>query len=238
MAANTGDEPHIDLPSAFAMLPFQMHMFTDLVSSAPDGLLVIGKATDDHSDRAILISSTGRAMGMDRVLLSLLSLYTDPKMLVLVINVNEQDLGLLTEELGGFSAHHPPVAITTEQSSTDRQDLYLRGGLFSFTADETCLPVNDANDRAAGVIFVTSRILAVDMLTQRIPMKKITGLVVANAHKVTPLTPEAFILRLYRHENREGFVKAVTDNAHGFVSEYNTVEKVRRSFLSVLAAVT
>lgn len=72
---------------------------------------------------------TGRGLGLDRVMLALLCLYTDPRMLVLVINVPETDLGLLMEELSGFSHCHPPVAVTTDQTGAERKKLYLRGGM-------------------------------------------------------------------------------------------------------------
>lgn len=39
---------------------------------------------------------------------------------------------------------------------------------------------------AGGVLFVTSRILVVDMLTERIPINLITGIIVYHAHKYTP----------------------------------------------------
>ncbi|EDQ92827.1 uncharacterized protein MONBRDRAFT_13638, partial [Monosiga brevicollis MX1] len=147
-----------------------------------------------------------RGMGLERVLLSVLALYCDPRLLVLVINVNQTEQELLMEDLTGIMPQHPPMSMTNEQTSLERETLYLRGG----------------------VVFVTSRILVVDMLTNRLPMDKVAGLVVANAHLVTPTTSEAFILRLYRHANRVGFIKAVTDNPYAFVSGFNTVERVLR----------
>jgi DNA excision repair protein ERCC-4 len=69
------------------------------------------------------------------------------------------------------------------------------------------------------------------MLTDKVPIDKITGLVVANAHNVTPASSEAFILRLFRHANHTGFIKAVTDNAHAFINGYNLVEKVWNEIL-------
>ena len=65
----------------------------------------------------------------------------------------------------------------------------------------------------------------IDLLTQRLPINAITGIVVANAHRVSNLSTEAFILRLYRNANRTGFIKAVTDHAQGFNNSF-AVEKV------------
>ena len=53
-----------------------------------------------------------------------------------------------------------------------------------------------------GVLFVTSRILVVDLLTERCPADLVTGLIVYRAHAVVESAQEAFILRLYRQKNK------------------------------------
>ena len=75
---------------------------------------------------------------------------------------------------------------------------------------------------SGGVLFITSRILVVDMLRNQIPTHLIHGIIVNHAHKlaknvhalipkrqnllfcfrVTDESTEAFILRLYREKNK------------------------------------
>lgn len=55
---------------------------------------------------------------------------------------------------------------------------------------------------SGGVHIVTTRILIVDMLKKRIPIDKITGIVILRAHKVIESCQEAFVLRLYRQNNK------------------------------------
>lgn len=55
---------------------------------------------------------------------------------------------------------------------------------------------------SGGVHFVTTRILVVDMLKKRIPIEKITGIVVLKAHQVVESCQEAFVLRLFRQNNK------------------------------------
>src|SRR5699024_1779264 len=56
-----------------------------------------------------------------------------------------------------------PRRITGESMAAgSRRDLYLAGG----------------------VIFITTRLLVVDMLTKRVPFESLSGIVVANAHRV------------------------------------------------------
>ena len=69
-----------------------------------------------------------------------------------------------------------------------------------------------------GVQFITSRLLMVDLLTDRVPVKNVTGIVVYRAHEILRSFQESFILRLYREKKADGFVKAFTDNPTAITS--------------------
>ena len=101
----------------------------------------------------------------------------------------------------------PTAAINNEYSGAERDELY----------------------NAGGVIAVTSRILAVDFLTDRVPADKVTGLVVWDAHRVSETSSEAFILRLFRQKNKVGFIKGISDSADSFSAGFFKVEKVMKS---------
>ncbi|KAK6051007.1 hypothetical protein COOONC_11488 [Cooperia oncophora] len=58
-----------------------------------------------------------------------------------------------------------------------------------------------------GVQFLTSRIFLVDLLTDRVPVKNIAGILVYRAHQILSSFQESFILRLYRERKPGGFVK-------------------------------
>jgi DNA excision repair protein ERCC-4 len=55
---------------------------------------------------------------------------------------------------------------------------------------------------AGGVLFVSSRILVVDLLKDRVPVSHITGFLVCRAHTVLESCQEAFAIRLYRQRNK------------------------------------
>ena len=57
---------------------------------------------------------------------------------------------------------HLPQKVTTDISTTGRESVYLQGG----------------------VLFITTRILVVDFLMNRIPSHLITGLIVYRAHRI------------------------------------------------------
>lgn len=53
-----------------------------------------------------------------------------------------------------------------------------------------------------GVLFVSSRILVVDLLKHRIPTAQITGFLICRAYNILESCQEAFALRLFRMENK------------------------------------
>ena len=78
------------------------------------------------------------------------------------------------------------------------------------------------------VLFITARILVVDLLANRIPIAQINGLVVLNAHKVNENCLEAFICRLFRSKNRTGFIKGFSEKPNLFCNEMNKLDRAMR----------
>ncbi len=94
-----------------------------------------------------------------------------------------------------------PYDVTNEVSASGRIELY----------------------RSKPCLFVTTRILVVDMLNARIQGQHIAGMVIMNAHRVTDSSGEAFAVRLFRMANKHGFVRAFSDQPTGFASGFNKV---------------
>ncbi|XP_078415233.1 DNA repair endonuclease XPF isoform X1 [Cetorhinus maximus] len=157
-----------------------------------------------HEDGLVI---TAKGMGVDRILYNFLKLYSDPGNLVLVLNTNVAEEQYFIEQLRSEGVSHLPRIITNEIPSNERYTVYTEGG----------------------VLFVTSRILVVDFLTDRIPANLITGILVYKAHRIIESCQEAFILRLYRQKNKQGFIKAFTDNAVAFSLGFCRAERVMRN---------
>ncbi|KAF9169504.1 hypothetical protein BGX20_010237 [Mortierella sp. AD010] len=166
--------------------------------------IVAELATED----ALLIMARG--LGLRSIIGAFLQIYSQPQNLVLLINTNAEEEVALRDDLlrstnvGQGGAYFR--SITSEQSLSERSDLYRYGG----------------------VMAITSRILVMDLLTGRIPVHLITGILVANAHRVSATSTEAFILRLFRQGNSEGFVKAFSDQPEVFSAGFATLEKTMK----------
>lgn len=170
------------------LLEFETEMFLSLFGS--DGLLVAAEG-----------------MGIDRILLQFMRVYSEQGSLVLLLNTTTPEQEYLTEQLRVEGVSHLPRTVTSEVQSAERYNVYTEGG----------------------VLFVTSRILVVDFLTDRIPAHLISGILVYRAHKIIESCQEAFILRLFRQKNKTGFIKAFTDKATAFSSGFCQVERVMRN---------
>uniref|UniRef100_A0A673ABY2 DNA repair endonuclease XPF n=1 Tax=Sphaeramia orbicularis TaxID=375764 RepID=A0A673ABY2_9TELE len=170
------------------LLEFETEMFLGLFGS--DGLLVVAEG-----------------MGVDRILLQFMRVYSEQGSLVLLLNTTTAEQEYFTEQLRVEGVTHLPRTVTSDIQSTERFNVYTEGG----------------------VLFVTSRILVVDFLTDRIPAHLISGILVYRAHKIIESCQEAFILRLFRQKNKTGFIKAFTDKATAFSSGFCQVERVMRN---------
>ena len=131
----------------------------------------------------------------ERILLNLLKPYLDPGCLVIVVECPDYlETWLLAKLSEVDEIIIPPKIVTSDISTEKREASYMKGG----------------------VQFVTSRILIMDILQKRLPVHLITGLVFLNAHRVSDISAEAFIARLFRIENKTGFIKAFSSYVGGF----------------------
>ncbi|XP_058116302.1 DNA repair endonuclease XPF [Anopheles ziemanni] len=149
---------------------------------------------------ALVVCAKG--ISYERVMLNLLKIFCDNSTLVLVVNCSESEEQYYKTNLEQTEHIHESAKLSTERERT-----YLQGG----------------------IQFISTRILVVDLLKNRIPIELITGVFVVRAHEIIESCQEAFALRLYRQRNKVGFVKAFSRNVEAFTYGYGHVEKVMRN---------
>ena len=128
----------------------------------------------------------------------------------LILGLNDAQKRALRVHLKRLAPDTPfPPEITADFAGVDRRKAYDAGG----------------------PMFVTTRIAAVDILSERLPPARVAGLVVGNAHRVTDFSGEAFVARLFRAGNRVGFVRGLTDRPGDLVRGFNGVERAMKALM-------
>lgn len=128
--------------------------------------------------------------------------------LVIVLNCGD-DSGTFLELLAADGVPHAelPIVVDADMNAVERKRWYERHRL----------------------LMITTRIVVVDLLMNRLPRESVDGILVWNAHRVTDASPEAFILRLYRERNPTGFIKAFSEDPETLTSGFNRLEKTLRA---------
>lgn len=157
-----------------------------------------------HEDGLVVVA---KGLSLDTVFANIIRAYSDPNFLVLVLGTTDQEENYFLEKLLSFNVQQMPRVITSQCLSEERERIYLEGG----------------------VLFISGRILVVDLLKKRVPLHLVSGILVYRAHNIINSYQEAFALRLYRQVNKTGFIKAFTSSALSFTIGFSQVERVMRT---------
>ena len=156
-----------------------------------------------------------RGLGLLRIVTNLLHSYDAAgNNLVVVVGADPRENRWIGEGLAEHAAvSRAPLARGLTVVNTDvtnvgtREKLYARGGVFS----------------------ITSRILVVDVLSKLLDPAAITGLVVLHAERVVATSSEAFVVRVFRQNNKTGFLKAFSDHPEPFTTGFAPLTNTMRN---------
>ncbi|KAJ9052145.1 DNA repair protein RAD16, variant 5 [Entomophthora muscae] len=178
-------------------LPFQRRIFQDLLNEQ-DGLVI-----------------TSPGLGITSILTEFIHLYATKK----YATIQENSEGV-------NEVHHISGLVFLVNADWDIIDPYLAGRTRLIKVNNATL-ANERQEiyRRGGIIAITSRILVVDLLCNRVPIPLVTGFLVADAHQVSPNSTEAFILRIFRLQNKSGFIKAFSDRPDLFMAGFAPLER-------------
>lgn len=150
------------MSTSLPLAPFQAAMLEQLADDDRDCLLV-----------------AARGMGIHRLALAFMRVHCFPRSLVLVINVSDHERDAYVRLLTDIEPDTPPQVLTAATPIAERLSLYVKGG------EVVC-----SHTSHAGLVFVTSRILVVDLLTKKLSADLVSGIFVCNAHRVLPTSTE------------------------------------------------
>lgn len=79
--------------------------------------------------------------------------------------------------------------------------------------------------KKGGVFMCTNRVLITDFLEQNVDLSKVSALIIKNADKIYEDSLDAFIIYIYKKFNRNGIIKAFSNNCIPFSYGVNCLEK-------------
>jgi len=152
---------------------------------------------------------SGRGIGIEKLLFQVLRVFNEREVITVVIGCpsSVEEYVLEAFKSCGTADNLVPKIVNFESSISERVKMYDAGG----------------------ILFITSRILVVDLLVDRIPCDRISGIFYYDAHKVLESHQDSFIIRLFRMKNHTGFVKAFTQDAQSLTRGYGRLDRVMRS---------
>uniref|UniRef100_A0A224XJV8 DNA repair endonuclease XPF n=1 Tax=Panstrongylus lignarius TaxID=156445 RepID=A0A224XJV8_9HEMI len=160
----------------------------------------------------LLISAKG--LSYDSVIINLIKIFCDPGELVLVLGATNEEEQFFISELESMKITNLPKIISSESAVSEREAIYLAGG----------------------VLFLSSRILVVDLLKNRVPVANISGFIVLRAHRILDSCQDAFALRIFRQKNHTGFVNAFSHSPQSFTSGMMKLERIMKTlFVSTMS---
>ncbi|PLB37276.1 ssDNA endodeoxyribonuclease RAD1 [Aspergillus candidus] len=147
-----------------------------------------------------------RGLGILRLVTNLLHFYDAAgNNLVLVVGADDRENEWIGEALAEhYAISKTPMARGLKVINTERATVSMREKIYA----------------EGGVLSVTSRILVVDLLSKLLDPQKITGMIVLHADRVIATSTEAFIIRIFRDNNKTGFLKAFSDLPEPFTTGF------------------
>ena len=154
----------------------------------------------------LLVMAPG--LGLHVIVSKFLKLYSTSPGVVLIVNA-AGDEPLLRDVLqsDGVTYDALPVVVDADMPAPERKLLYTHGGC----------------------VFVTSRILVVDLLHGRIERGSASGVLLLHAHRVWEDSLEAWAVCMFKEQNPAGFVKAFSDDPEALTSGFDRLGKVMRA---------
>ncbi|KAK4758286.1 hypothetical protein SAY87_019587 [Trapa incisa] len=167
---------------------------------------IITDLLEEDSNGGLVIISSG--LSLASLISSLLLLHSPSQGTLLLLSpsstLKSHILHLLHQSDPSFPT---PAEITADLPAPSRHSLYCSGE----------------------AVFITPRILIVDLLMSRVPTSNVAGIIIPHAHSLTETSTEAFIVRVLKSVNKNAYVRAFSDKPHSMISGFAKAERIMKS---------
>ncbi|KAK5581094.1 hypothetical protein RB653_001122 [Dictyostelium firmibasis] len=167
---------------------------------------------DCLNDDGLVVMGSG--LGVHNIILGFLKYYSDSSDLVLFLdcqsNESLQNSYLFYHErllnFGIKFSNLPTMVNVDTVTSSTKTNMYSKGGVY----------------------FGPASIFVLDFLTKRMPCNLISGIIIQNAHRITDTSIEYLLIKLFRQNNKNGFIKAFTTEPSSLVDEIGKLQRTMK----------
>ncbi|KAL6008507.1 DNA repair endonuclease uvh1 [Asimina triloba] len=165
---------------------------------------IISELLEDSSGGLVILSS---GLALHRIISSLLHLHSPSQGSLLLLSASPSQRSAISSSFLSQNPNPaPPVDISFGLPAHHRTALYDSGA----------------------ILFITTRILAVDLLTGKLPPSRLAGLLIFNAHSLSDASTEALAVRILRSRNPSAYVRAFSDRPHAMAAGFAKAERTMR----------
>ncbi|XP_058084738.1 DNA repair endonuclease UVH1 [Magnolia sinica] len=172
---------------------------------------IISDLLEDPNGGLVILSS---GLSLHRMISSLLHLHTPSQGTLLILSASPSQRSAITRSLlsqnpdpnPNPNLSTAPIEISFDLPAHQRLSLYSSGA----------------------ILFITSRILAVDLLTSKLPPSRLAGLIILNAHSLSDTSTEALAVRILRSHNPSAYVRAFSDRPHAMAAGFAKAERTMK----------
>ncbi|CAN0842691.1 DNA repair endonuclease UVH1 [Linum grandiflorum] len=178
---------------------------------------IIADLLDEPSGGVVILSS---GLSLSKLVSSLLLLHDPSQGSLLILSPSSHSVkSQITYHLQSLS------------SSSSNDDGVVGENRLQIAEITAELPTNNRLSlyTSGRICFITARILIVDLLTNRIPVSNLAGLILLNVHSLSETSTEAFIVRIVKSLSRSVYVRAFSDKPHSMVAGFAKTERIMKA---------
>ncbi|KAJ6260845.1 DNA repair protein rad16 [Drechslerella dactyloides] len=192
-----------------------------------------------YNDDTLVVLARG--LGLQQIVANLLHSYDAAgRNLVVLVGAGDSDNSQLGEEKAAISKApyaRGLIVINTDVTNVQQHHLKFQSPSHTDHPHERLGADSGAGREkmyANGGVFTDVMMLPM-LIPHRIPYQglldptRITGLVILHAERVTTTSPEAFIVRMFRQKNKDGFLKAFSENPDAFATGFSPLSTIMRN---------
>lgn len=185
-----------DMITCFLPMKYQQKILNEMLEN--DGLWIIGRGLGWNN----IGSNFLYILSLQAIIKNQENQEVKKRGLIFVLNFDSEEVNFFFEDLNRLYW-------------IDNED-FINPNIYNVSSETFSIAERQKIYNKGGIVFITSQILVVDLLSKTLLPENITGMLVLNAEKLNATSIEVLIINFYRDGNDWGFLKLLSDRPDCF----------------------